>query len=116
MRLRTPINGSNRETVVPRISITILLLFALCSITRAQSHKFDLWKSPSFFRGINVIYRFEDRVKTQPDFNDLRAYGANLAQLACRGLRSVDPPYVPHQDSIAEIDSMVRYCRSAGIY
>ncbi len=94
------------------IVISYLLLF-FNSKAQAQNHKYDLWKTPSFFRGFNVLPIVKHTLK---DYNDLKATGANLAQIGIDGFDSVNAPYDINVNAIEATDRMVSFCDSAGIY
>jgi hypothetical protein len=91
----------------------VIFCLVLFIDSQAQNHKYELWKSPSFFRGFNVLPNAGHQVK---DYMDLKATGANLAQIGIDGFYFVDPPYELNIDAIDATDSMVAYCNSAGIY
>src|SRR5210317_1598477 len=59
--------------------------------------KFVKWKSPSFFKGFNIGYYciYSDCYKNQDDFLNMRATGANLAQINVygEGFREFSSPY-----------------------
>ena len=93
--------------------LIVIFCVVLFIDTQAQNHKYELWKSPSFFRGFNVLPNAGHQVK---DYMDLKATGANLAQLGIDGFNYVDPPYDLNNDAIIITDKMVAFCDSAGIY
>ncbi|OGU15179.1 MAG: hypothetical protein A2X61_15120 [Ignavibacteria bacterium GWB2_35_12] len=93
--------------------LIVSVCFVLFIDAQAQNHKYDLWKIPSYFRGFNVLPSSTHQLK---DYQDLKATGANLAQLGIDGLYFVDPPYEVNTDAIVAADIMVRYCDSVGIY
>ncbi|MCL5992111.1 MAG: cellulase family glycosylhydrolase [Bacteroidetes bacterium] len=94
--------------------VLIFSIFLVLLIdAQAQNHKYELWKIPSFFRGFNVLPSATHQLK---DYRDLKATGANLAQLGIDGLYFVDPPYEVNVDAITATDKMVGFCDSAGIY
>jgi hypothetical protein len=75
--------------------------------------KYTWWQTPSYFRGCNVLY---ETPKTKQDFIDLKNYGGNLAEIGVFGFMKEDPPYDIQQANINGTDSLVNYCRQAGIY
>ncbi len=95
----------------------LVFVLILCvvnfGITQTSDPKYNKWKTPSFFRGFNVL---NESPKITQDLIDLRASGANLAQLGCFGFQDVDSPYTIKQNYIDETDSLVKYCRAAGVY
>lgn len=95
------------------IFIPLILMFNCSLFGQTISTKFSKWQIPSFFRGLNVLNEYP---KSQQDIIDLKLSGANYAQLGCFGFRDVDSPYTIKQNYIDEIDSLVKYCRFAGIY
>ncbi|MBU2445163.1 MAG: T9SS type A sorting domain-containing protein [Bacteroidetes bacterium] len=95
------------------ILIPIILMFNCSLFGQTISTKFSKWQIPSFFRGFNVLNEFP---KSNQDIVELKASGANYAQLGCFGFQDVDSPYTIKQNYIDEIDSLVKYCRSARIY
>ncbi len=99
------------------IAMNRIVLFCtlLCAVSfaHAQNPKFDKWKSPSFFRGVNVT---NINIKTQKDFDDLKASGANLAQIGTLGFQNVEAPYAANEASAATTDSLVKFCRTSGLY
>jgi hypothetical protein len=99
-----------------KVKFLLLLLFLTFSYSlfgQTVSEKYNKWRKPSFFRGFNVLNEFP---KSLQDIVDLKASGANYAQLGCRGFRDVDSPYTIKQNYINEIDSLVKYCRAAKMY
>ena len=95
------------------IKILIPCLFVIFNSVNAQNHKFQMWQSQSFFRGFNIL-----TTHTHPlqDFIDLKATGANLVQLGIAGFLDVDPPYNVNQIEINTTDSLINFCRFAGLY
>jgi hypothetical protein len=94
----------------------LVLLFALLcgiSVSHAQNVKFDKWKTPSFFRGVNTT---NINVKTQADFDFLKTTGANLVQIGTLGFQDVTAPYAFNAASAATTDSLVQFSREAGLY
>lgn len=94
----------------------ILLLAALLyagSSAYAQNAKYEKWKQPSYFRGVNTT---NIHVKTQEDFDFLKTTGANLVQIGTLGFQNVDAPYAANEASAATTDSIVKFCRNAGLY
>ncbi len=101
--------------------LVILITFIFCAflsfdsiIAKNTNAKYEMWKSPSFFRGMNILPG--EPVKTQKDFDDLKAAGASFASLSCDDILNVDSPYQINQDNIYTLDSMVKYCRNANLY
>ncbi len=95
-----------------RIALLIVLLCGISSV-HAQNSKFEKWKSPSFFRGVNTT---NINIKTQEDFDFLKTTGANLVQIGTLGFQNVDAPYSANAESAATTDSLVKFCRAAGLY
>ncbi|MBM4176220.1 MAG: glycoside hydrolase family 5 protein [Ignavibacteria bacterium] len=93
--------------------IFIAIMFSNSLFAQSSNSKFIKWQTPSFFRGYNVLNEFP---KTLEDIADLKASGANYAMLGCFGFQDVDSPYTVKQNYIDEIDSLVKYCRTVGIY
>ncbi|TAL67135.1 MAG: T9SS type A sorting domain-containing protein [Bacteroidetes bacterium] len=93
--------------------LIVIFCIALTTSIQAQNHKYDLWKKPSFFRGFNLL---PIATHTIEDYRDLKATGANLAQLGIDGFDSVDTPYEVNAGAIDATDRMVRFCDSAGLY
>ncbi|CAN5125944.1 hypothetical protein BH09BAC5_BH09BAC5_09430 [soil metagenome] len=92
-----------------------LLVFCFCFVNSLFSFnpKYSNWQSAGFYRGFNVL---NENIKTQQDFFDLRNSGANFAQLGCFGFNEVTFPYSLIQSNINEMDSLVSFCRNAGIH
>jgi hypothetical protein len=88
------------------------LLFGI-STAHAQNPKYDKWKTPSFFRGVNTT---NINLKTQADFDFLKTTGANLVQIGSLGFQNVDAPYAFYETSAATTDSLVKFCREAGLH
>ncbi|RYE12896.1 MAG: hypothetical protein EOP45_22085, partial [Sphingobacteriaceae bacterium] len=101
-----------RRILLPAILLVVIILISLFT-AHAENPKFEKWKKPSFFRGVNVT---NITIKTQQDFDDLKAAGANLVQIGSLGFQSVEPPYAPNESSAASTDAIVQYCRKAGLY
>ncbi len=96
-------------------TITILLLFALASVSFSQdapstNKKFALWQIPAYFRGYNI----EDTHPLQ-DYIDFKNYGGNLFHIGIRGFLSEDAPYDTLESSIQSTDDIVSKCRQEGI-
>ncbi len=75
--------------------------------------KYAKWQQQGFFRGYNVLY---ESPKTLQDFIDFKNYGGNLFHIGTRGFMSEDAPYSLVQTNINGTDTLVSYCRRAGIY
>ncbi|MBI5326482.1 MAG: cellulase family glycosylhydrolase [Ignavibacteriae bacterium] len=95
------------------LNICYLLFFLLIVSAYSQNHKYELWKTPSFFRGFNLLPGSNLKLI---DYQDLKATGANLAQLGIDGFDYVDPPYEVNTDAITATDSMVKHCKTVGLY
>lgn len=98
-----------------RIFLLVISSFLYCTSISvfATNPKYDDWQTPSYFRGFNVL---NENPKTQQDFIDLGNSGANFAQLGCFGFRQVTFPYAIIQSNINEMDSLVSWCRNAGLH
>jgi hypothetical protein len=75
--------------------------------------KFEKWQIPSYFRGYNVIY---ETPKTLQDFIDFGNYGGNFFSINTRGFFREDAPYEINDTNIAGADSLVGFCRLAGLH
>ena len=82
----------------------------------ASAAKFDMWLSPSYFRGFDVGYWNEnDGNKDVSDFQALKDTGANLAQIQSNeGTRDWAAPYGPNSLGIDAMDELVRFCNEVG--
>ncbi len=96
--------------------LLLFILFLSCEILTAQNTnvKYEKWKFPSYFRGMNVLPA--GPAKTQQDINDLKAAGASFASLSCDDILNVDPPYQLNPENVAALDSLVKFCRNSGLY
>ncbi len=106
-----------RTALNPAKGVALVLLCLLDTTWGAT--KFQKWRTPSFFRGFNVSYWscLYDDVLTLSDIIALRDAGANLAIIQTRGLVQDTFPYAPEDPWYIEaLDSMVSYCRQAGVY
>ncbi|HYF03907.1 MAG TPA: cellulase family glycosylhydrolase, partial [Patescibacteria group bacterium] len=92
-----------------------LLMLAVVSLhtATAQNAKFEKWKTPSYFRGVNTT---NINAKTQADFDFLKNTGANLVQIGTLGFQDVTPPYDYNPESAATTDSLVKFCRQSGLH
>jgi len=95
--------------------LKIIFLFVIVNFisVSAENHKYKLWQVPSFFRGFNVLTNQSHKLK---DFSDLKATGANFAQIGIDGFYDVDPPYNYNSKNVEITDSFVSYCNTSGIY
>ncbi len=99
--------------------IVIIILAAIVVVPTStiaafgQNQKYDLWRTPSFFRGFNVLAIVDN---SREDYEALRASGANYCHLNVRGFREREAPYQTKLELIAECDSAVARCRAAGLY
>jgi hypothetical protein len=85
--------------------------------SRASLDKWELWQRASYFRGFDVGYfNPTPGTKELQDFLDLRATGANLAQIQSNeGTRHVQAPYDTNPLGVEALDNMVSWCRAAGL-
>lgn len=88
-------------------------LLVLIYVDLSSSTKYNLWLQPSFFRGYNILY---ETPKTQKDIIDFRNSGGNFLQIGTRGFFSEDYPYNLVPENISGTDSLVKFCRNAGVY
>ncbi len=89
------------------------------SAATVGSTKFEKWLQPSFFRGFDVTFwcSESDCFRSLQDMLDLKATGANLAQInVSQGIVFPDPPYEADEEGTASLDSMVSYCRQVNLY
>lgn len=89
------------------------IIFISFTLIALSNPKYLKWQVPSFFRGYNVLY---ETPKTEQDFIDFRNYGGNFFHIQTDGFLSEDPPYNLIQSNIDLTDSLVTYCRRAGLY
>lgn len=83
----------------------------------ASLDKWALWQQASDFRGFDVGYfNPTEGSKELKDFQDLRATGANLAQIQSNeGTRYAQAPYASNPDGVEALDNMVSWCRTVGL-
>lgn len=79
--------------------------------------KWALWQRASYFRGFDVVYfNPTPGTKQLKDFEDLRATGANVAQIqSTEGTRQVQAPYETNPLGVEALDNMVAWCRAVGL-
>lgn len=95
--------------------IIIIILFALAATTTLAKTKYELWQTPSFFRGFNLL-NDEHSPKSLEDFQALQKTGANFAYLNIWGDSEPVSPYDENAANVAAADSMVAFCRQTGLY
>lgn len=86
--------------------------------TESKSQKFDLWRSGGHFKGFDIGYfNYGSGVKSQADFQALRATGANLAQIQSNeGTVDWAPPYGTNADGLQALDQMTAWCRQSDLH
>lgn len=102
-----------------RLSVLAVIILTAAYSTSAQT-KFQKWQQASFFRGFDVGYYCSEGEceKTQQDFDDMKTFGANLAQINvyAQGFREIEYPFEINEEGIALISEMVDFCRNAELY
>ncbi len=82
--------------------------------------KFEKWKIPSYFKGFNIGFYCSESscIKTQEDFDALKASGANLAQINVygEGFREFSSPFAVNEVGKQHIICMASYAHEAGLY
>jgi len=102
-----------------KLGVAICIIFVFCSGISHSIPKFDKWSIPGYFRGFNtsIWSNVFDTELTASDLIDLKASGANIAIIQTQGLVEHMPPYSPIDPWVVDgLDSMVSYCRNAGLY
>jgi len=107
------------KKIKKRLLVLSIIFMAVVFSSTAQT-KFQKWQEPSYFRGFDVGYYCSEGEceKTQQDFDDMKSFGANLAQINvyAEGFREIEYPYEPDEEGIELISEMVDFCRNAQLY
>lgn len=106
--------------ITEKVVVVLLVCIVFASAANSQPlSKYDKWLVPSYFRGFNtsIWNNVYGREMTVSDLMDMRSSGANLAIIQTKGLLEPLPPYNPVDSWYTDgLDSMVSYCRQAGLY
>jgi len=91
----------------------IVVLFAIATDSHSQSiSAYQLWNTPSFFRGFNFSY---DSPASLQDLINLKASGATIVYLTTEGFLDEAAPYDTLRQNISDLDTRVGYCDAAGV-
>ncbi|HET6510572.1 MAG TPA: cellulase family glycosylhydrolase [Candidatus Kapabacteria bacterium] len=93
-------------------SVVLLAACLFAATSFAQSAAYDLWKTPSFFRGYNVL---NENPKSVKDFQDLEDAGASLAYIATFGWYGPYEPFPRNESEREEVYSMINKAREVGL-
>ncbi|MFH1051717.1 MAG: T9SS type A sorting domain-containing protein [bacterium] len=95
---------------------TLLVVFFLIFLSInvfPQNEKMNLWKTPSYFRGFNVLWT---KNRTYLDFISLKYAGANFAYIGIDGFYNPSEPYSRNNSAVIATDSMTHAARFVGLY
>jgi hypothetical protein len=112
--------------LVPVLIPIAIVASTATAATCVAPQEIDLWnKGSAVLRGANVYQGrnvfnadvpFGDGAFSQTDFDDLKAAGANYVHISHAGLFAEDPPYALDQAAVDNLDKVLGFARSAGLY